>query len=217
MTEPVEKQSTPSIREFVDRRIAAALAGVRVSLPAEVLSYDPEKGSCDAQPLIDQGYSEGGERTAERLPVVTDVPVVFFGGAGNRDTSPLRRGDIVLLIFASSSIARWKVTGKGGDPGDDRHHRLSDGLAIPFSRGPSHESARVIEGDDIRLGGEGATDAVTRTNDVKAALAGALSDPTIAGAILGVAAPGGAAALVVAVDAYFVTHPVAGSSKVKAE
>lgn len=158
---PPDRQTTPSLREFIEKKLDARLEGLRVALPAEVISYDPTRASVEAQPLIDQAYvDESGERRTERLPVVTDVPVVFFGGAGNRDTFPLERGDVVLLVFASSSIARWKVTGKGGDPGDDRHHRLTDAIAIPFSRGPAHASARVMEGDDIRLGGEGATQEV---------------------------------------------------------
>jgi hypothetical protein len=218
MTDPAERQGTPSLGEFVERRIDKRLARLRVSMPAEVLSFDKDGPSVSAQPLIDQAdVDEAGARRTRRLPVLTDVPVVYFGGAGNRDTFPLERGDLVLLVFASSSIVRWKITGKGGDPGDDRHHHLSDALAIPLTRGSVDATARVLEGDDIRLGGAAATEAITRTTDVQAALVGALSDPTVAAAIVGVTAPGGAAALVVAVNAYFGTHPVTGSPKVKAE
>jgi len=218
MTDPAERQSTPSLGEFVDRRIDKRLAGLRVSLPAEVVSFNKNGPTISAQPLIDQAsIDEAGARRPERHPVLTDIPVVYFGGGGNRDTFPLERGDLVLLVFASSSIARWKVTGKGGDPGDDRHHNINDALAIPLTRGAVDDSARVIEGDDVRLGGAGATQAVTRTSDVQTALVGALSDPTVAAAIVGVSAPGGAAALVAAVNAYFVAHPVTGSPKVKAE
>lgn len=225
MSNPPDQQSTPTLREFVERKIDARLAGLRQSLPAEVIAYDPKSGTVTAQALIDPAHvDEAGVRRSERLPVVTDVPVVFFGGAGTRDSFPLDRGDIVLLIVASSSIARWKVTGKGGDPGDDRHHRLSDAMALPFSRGKTHESARVIEGDDIRLGGEGASLAVTRTSDVQAALVGALSDGTVVDAIFTYGStppgPGKAAALVVltaAVNAHFASSPVGGAAKVKAE
>ncbi len=201
MSDPAERQGTPSLGEFVEGRIDKRLAGLRVSLPAEVLSFEKEGPTISAQPLIDQAYiDEAGARRIERLPVVTDVPVVYFGGGGHRDTFPLEAGDLVLLIFASSSIARWKVTGQGGDPGDDRHHRLSDALAIPMSRGAVNDTARVIESDDLRLGTPLAIDAAlkgdayraaedTMLSAMSAAFALLLTNPTIAAWIVGLTAP----------------------------
>lgn len=219
MSNPPDRQSTPTIREFVERRIDGRLEGLRVSLPARVLAYDAERHRLNAQPLVHQAHiEEGGTRVVKRLPVVTDVPIVWPG----RVTFPIAVGDIVLLSFASSSIARVKLSGKEGDPGDDRHHRLSDAVAIPgLSIGtPGFDAtanAYVVHYGDVRFGGPGAAQQLTRSSDVETALKGALSDPSVAAAILGVSLPGGAAALVVAVNAYFLAHPVGGSPNVKAE
>ncbi len=224
MTDDTDRPSTPSLREFVERKIAAALAGLRVALPARVTKYDEQRQSLEVQVLVHHGYQdERGDRRVAKPPVVTDVPIQWPGSGTNRTTFPIAVGDAVLLICASSSIARLKLTGREGDPGDDRHHRLSDAIAIPGmtflvdhpTTAPT--DATVVHAAALKLGGPAATQAITRVNDVQTALMGALSDPTIAGAILAVSTPGGAVALEAAVTAYFATHPVTGSAKVKAE
>lgn len=167
MSNPPDRQSTPSLREFVERKLDARLEGLRVALPARVTAYDPARQCVDAQPLVYQAYAdEGAVRRPERLPIVTDIPVVFPGSGPFRITFPVVAGDIVLLVFASSSIARWKVTGREGDPGDDRHHRLSDAIAIPglasLASQPTEAptDALVVHGDEVRLGGPDATEEV---------------------------------------------------------
>jgi len=162
MTDRTERQSTPSIREFVERRIDERLDGLRVSLPARVSAYDKDRQRLEAQPLVHQAHIDAeGRRIVKPLPTCSDVPIVWPG----RVTFPIEVGDVVLLSFASSSIARVKLTGKGGDPGDDRHHRLSDAIAIPgLSVGePSldaTEDAYVVHESDIRLGGPAAEERV---------------------------------------------------------
>jgi hypothetical protein len=168
---PTEKQSTPSLREFVESKVDKRLVGVRVALPARVTSYDAKRQCVDAAPEIGQAYFEGGERIPEDLPIVTDVPVMFPGSGSFRVTFPIAVGDIVLLVFASSSIARWKVTGKGGDPGDDRHHRLSDAIAIPglisLASRPTDAptDAVVVHAPKIKLGSSDSNHKVLTTAD----------------------------------------------------
>lgn len=218
-----DEPSTPSLRGFVEELIDAQLVGLRVALPAVVTAYDEDRQVCDAKPLVDQGYvDEDGVRRVEVLPIVTGVPVMFQGSGKRRTTFPISAGDTVLLVFASSSISRWKAGG-GTDPGDDRHHRLSDAIAIPGLNASPPTTAPMeavvvhTDSSELRLGGPTAAQPLTRASDVQAALVGALSDPAVAAAIAGVSAPGGAAALVVAVNNHFASNPVGGSPKVKAE
>lgn len=167
MSNPAERQSTPTFREFVEGKIDARLDGLRVALPARVTAYDAARQCVEAQPLVHQGYvEEDGTRRAEPLPIVTEVPVVFPGSGPYRITFPIERGDTVLLVFASSAIARWKVTGREGDPGDDRRHRLTDAIAIPglasLASQPTEAptDALVVHSDELRLGGPDATEKV---------------------------------------------------------
>jgi hypothetical protein len=135
-----------------------------------VESYDSATQKISAQPLIKRGYTdETGERIAERLPIITGVPVVFPGGGGYRVTFPIAKGDTVLLIFSEASLDKWLAHGGDVDPNDDRRHTLSDAIAIPGLRDFAHaldsaptdcatigsDSGAVIEmrTADIRIGG----------------------------------------------------------------
>lgn len=147
---------TPTLAEALQRAFDARLLDVHTAIPAVVEEYDAAKRLCSAQPLIMRGFlDERGDRKAELLPVVENVPVEFSGG---RVVYPIARGDIVLLIFAESSIDRgWDVA---HDPKDDRRHSLSDAFAIPLrTQGPVIE----ITATEIRVGG---TDALAKLNEL---------------------------------------------------
>ncbi len=152
----------PTLTRVLELAMRGALDGVRVALPGKIVTYDKLKQRADVQPFIDDGHeAEGGLRVAEHLPIVTDVPVAFQGAGGYSETFPIHKGDTVLLVFCSSSIARWKISGQVGDPSDDRHHALPDAIAYPGVRDFAHaltgvpEDAWVITtptGKQIRLG-----------------------------------------------------------------
>lgn len=112
---------------------------MRVALPGRIETYDASTQQATVQPLVYDGvYDETGARTADRLPVVTGVPVVFPGAGGFRVTFPVTAGDTVLLVFSSSSIDLWLALGGEVDPVDDRRHHISDAIAIPGLRDFAH-------------------------------------------------------------------------------
>jgi hypothetical protein len=155
----MDQSATPSLRSVIARSIGSHVNGMRVALPGRVVAYDPIRQSVDVLPLIQDGFiDEDGERQAERVPILNNVPVVFPGCGSYRITFPIEVGDQVLLVFCSSSIARWKLTGGEVDPGDDRRHDLNDAIAIPgvhsFSGAPTLAplDALVLHGDQIKLG-----------------------------------------------------------------
>src|SRR5690606_11649472 len=118
----------PSLASLLTGAIDGRLADVHVALPGKVTAY--ENGRATVQPLIKRGYvGEDGERSVESLPAIPDVPVMFTGGAGIEVS--VEPGDTVLLVFASASLDKWLALDKEVDPGDDRHHTLSDAIAIP--------------------------------------------------------------------------------------
>ena len=122
----------PTLAHVLDLAISGAMDEVRVALPGRVTAYNSSTQRVDVQPLVKDGFeAEDGTRQTTRLPVIPDVPVVFPGSGAFRVTFPISVGDNILLVFSSSSIARWKASGGEVDPGDDRHHQLSDAVAIP--------------------------------------------------------------------------------------
>ena len=128
--------STPLFAEVLTALVDSRINGIRVALPASVQSYDPTTQRADVQPLIQDGYYDStNTRIVERLPVITDVPIVFPGSGGFRVTFPVAAGDVVLLVFSSSSLDRWLASsGAEVDPVDDRRHHISDAIAIPGLR-----------------------------------------------------------------------------------
>lgn len=176
----MDRASTPSLRAVINRAIENHADGLRVALPARVEAYDPVRQCVDVQPLIQTGYrDENGDRQVERMPMLLDVPLAFLGGRLNRMTVPIVVGDSVLLLFCSSSIARWKLLGGEVDPGDDRRHDLNDSIAIPglhdFAHVPTTApmDAMVLHADQqLRLGGPGANDPVVRRSDLDAVVSG---------------------------------------------
>lgn len=226
--------STPTLTEVLRLAVDGRLAGVRVAIPGVVLSYDKKKQRADVQPLVgDRFTAEEGDIQPVRLPPCQDVPIAFLGAGGYSETFPVSKGDTVLLVFCSSSIARWKVKGGEVDPADDRRHQLSDAIAYAGVRDFAHALASVPDdawcitvpvGKKIQLGSNAATNQAAHVPGVQAALISALTDATILDATntYNLAPPGALktaalAALVLAVNAHFVTSPVIGSSKVKVE
>lgn len=169
--------NTPTLAELLRGAIDRRLSGLRTAMPGQVVSFDGATGKAKVQPIIDDiapdGQIESGERVVEKLPIINDVPVLMFGagGGGHKIRFALRPGDIVLLIVCSSSIDKWLSAGKGGDPLDDRHHDLSDAVAIPGllpfndpDSGGFHDTALTIDSDgDILVGG---TQALALKSDV---------------------------------------------------
>lgn len=102
-------------------------------LPGRITAYDAAKQRASVQVLIQEAHtSELEERVAQTVPEIHEVPLWFFGAqATGRITVPVAIGDVGMVMFASSSIARWKFRGGLVDPGDDTKHGLNDCVFVP--------------------------------------------------------------------------------------
>jgi len=159
--------NTPTLTETLRRVLSARLLAVNTSIPARVETFDRATQTISAQPLVRMSYrDETGARRTEALPIVTSVPVVYFGAGDYSDTFPLTKGDTVLLMFAQSSLDKWLDRGGLVDPADDRRFSLTDGIAIPGLRSrrdaldddATASDARVLSGPEIRIGGASGTE-----------------------------------------------------------
>lgn len=198
----------------------ASMRGLWVAAPGEIVSFDAATQMASVQELV-AVYSEGefGDETTQAPAVISQVPVVFPGG----DTYPVQPGDGVLLVFSSRSLNEWRELGGSVVTKDARSGHLHDAIAIHGLRAKPHVlpstafagGARIVNGDDIRLGDAASDDPVARKSDLQTfwnVLKAALTGATIA---LGA---GGAGAVPTAVEANpaFAGWPVC-SSKVKVD
>jgi hypothetical protein len=155
--------------------IRSQMRRVRVALPGVITEYDASTCQATVQPSIqDSAYTEYGV-FAERIPAIPHVPVLFVGGGGSRLTFPVAVGDSCLVVFASSSLEKWLALGGEVYPDDDRHHDLTDAIAIVGLSDFAHvasasATAAVLEGNDIRLADQGATEPALKSNAFMTAL-----------------------------------------------
>jgi hypothetical protein len=135
--------------------------GMFTSEPGRIVDYDATKRRASVLLMNQRSHvDENQKRVVESVAQVHNVPIVFLGAPGRGITWPVRAGDDCLLWFASSSTARWKVTGKPGDPGDDRTHDLTDCFAMvcPFFGQFDAPTDAVVTHGATRLGDPGAID-----------------------------------------------------------
>ena len=117
----------PQLGELLLRLGDRISKGLRVALPARVISYDSAKHTVDVQPLLKEVVDQSAAKpVAVSLPVVFNVPVMHPSGGGFRLLFPLETGDQVLLVFADRSLDRWKSAGAEVDPQDLRRHKISE-------------------------------------------------------------------------------------------
>lgn len=167
--------NSPTFETALAGMIDGKIAGIFTAMPGRVESYNSATQKAVILPLVKVAHTdENGARVAREIAPLVDVPIQFPGMGQFRITMPVNSGDIVLLIFASCSLDRWLSSGGVTDPGDDRHHDLSDAIAIPglysFNRLPTDASqaAMVLHGEEIRLGSSSATDGVAMKSDLDA-------------------------------------------------
>lgn len=182
--------SAPTLAEAIRRALEARASEICTAIPARVESYDAATQRASVQPLIRRAFEdETGARQAERLPIISDVPVVFPGAGAYAITFPVAKGDTVLLVFSQASIDKWLTSGKDVDPGDDRRHSLNDAIAIPGLRhtaqptGGSAAGALVLTAPAIHAGGTQKLALLSELNDLRSDIAGALNGDAIPAAI----------------------------------
>ena len=130
MTSPVNiRERTPSLLETIEAIISKELYELHTSLPGQIISYDPESNLAEIQPTLNRKFKN--LESSVKLPIITNVPVMFqrIGPAHLR--FPVNEGDTGQLFFMERSIDGWLQSGGCIDPEDPRRHALSDASFFP--------------------------------------------------------------------------------------
>lgn len=98
------------------------------SMPGTVVSYDATNRRADVRGSLDVVLADG---TQVERPVISNVPVLFPGGANFIFTYPLVVGDSVLLVFSMRGLSRWKLTHGRVAPDVDGLMSERDAMCIP--------------------------------------------------------------------------------------
>jgi hypothetical protein len=101
---------------------------LHVAMPARVTKYDAEAQTVEVEPQFKRQLARD---VAEKLPVISNVPVQFPRGGGFFSTVPIQKDDFVLLVFTDQPLGAWRSKGEPTEPGDRRAHTLSGAVAIP--------------------------------------------------------------------------------------
>jgi hypothetical protein len=183
-----EQSRSPNLAELLRVAMENRLLEVHTSLPGRVEKINASTQTVDVKPLIKRRYADpDGTEVDESLPVIPRVPLAFPRAGNFKITWPIRKGDLVDLVFTETSRDNFKA-GDGGevDPDDFRRFDLSDAVAYPGGHpeskaltdfSPDHIEIGTdggvivsIHSDEIHLGSRQASDALALASKVKSEL-----------------------------------------------
>lgn len=135
-----DQRGNPSVARFRQLQIAI-LQSLRVCLPGIVQTFYADTQTVDVQ-ITTNEYAwyntptSGSDllnlgTTAQRLPLLSGIPIFIPNGGGLNLTFPIAAGDECLVMFADTPLSVWfQNGGLDNQPIDQRRHNLSDGVAI---------------------------------------------------------------------------------------
>lgn len=134
-----DKKSVPTLRKVIEETILDNQKLLNTCMPGIVQSYDTAKNTIVVKPSFKRKYKDG---SLVDLPTLEDVPVAFPRANSAAITFPLKKGDVVLLIFSQRCLDQWKISGGTVAPNNARLHDISDAIAIPGVY-PSNDSVPI--------------------------------------------------------------------------
>src|SRR5690606_18511952 len=137
------------IYQLIDHMVEQKLDDLHVALPARVERFDPATLRGDVVPLVKRRVTNDGE--PEPLPPILDVPFWMPKAGPFVLRLPVRRGDVVLVVFSERALDYLLVDGNPQEPRFRRRHALDDAIAIP---GLLHQGEGALpseHGQDVAL------------------------------------------------------------------
>ncbi len=215
---PADEPREPTLENLMDLHRDSVRSSMRTTEPGIITAYDAAKQRASVQLVIKSAHiDEFGDRVAQIVSEINDVPVAFLGNARGRITWPVAVGDTCVVWFVSSSISQWLYQGGIVDPDSDHKHDISDAICMvachDFAHVPTDApmDSVCVHCEKILLGSSAASKFVALHEEFSA-LVDIISGWTPA-------ANDGGAALKLRFDSYRTDHPSwpTGSTKVKVE
>ena len=133
---------------------AFARDNLYTAIPAVVLNTDKfaTEQIVDVVPTIGRLYEDGSYTDPQ---TVFNAPVVFPAGGGGAITFPIKRGDVVLLVFSQRDTNNWRASeGKlSTKPKTPRSHALTDAMVIPCLGTASNNSSPNPDDVEVKFAG----------------------------------------------------------------
>ena len=133
--------------DVLQQAVDSILSTVHTCLPGKIEKYDYETQKADVKPLLKRKFEDGD---IIELPVLTDVPVIMPRSSKASIMFPIKKGDLVLLLFSERAIGDWLINGGLVDPISSRRFDLSDAIAIPGLY-PFTEKSPAQNADDLQI------------------------------------------------------------------
>lgn len=134
MNDRLGTSRTPSLSELLQAVASQATGELFIAGPGMIVTYYPATQTADVLPMVSRPVVfDDGTEDLDELPIIPGVPVAFPRGGGCFVTFPIKKGDLVLLIYCDRSIDKYKSSGgvTPTDPVDLRTNDISDAVAIP--------------------------------------------------------------------------------------
>jgi hypothetical protein len=133
--------------ESTGHAIDTMLYMLRTAQPGVVTSVNLARNTVNVQPAL-MGKISG--KSANNLPIVQDVPILFYGAGDFVVTHKPAVGDLCMLIVSDRSLSRWKLSGGVVDPGERRRNDLTDSVAYFGLNHFAGAYPAIKDGIDIR-------------------------------------------------------------------
>lgn len=123
-------QPGPSLEKLVNDIVESKLQNFNTVMPGIIEDVDVTGAVCNVKPLLKKRYKNGVDF---EYPVIANVPIVFYRAGNAMISLPIKRGDLVMLLFCQRSLDGWLAaqSGESVDPKDSRKFDLTDAIALP--------------------------------------------------------------------------------------
>lgn len=138
-----------TLHEFVKRMVGQAIEDIHTALPAKVEKFDPTTLRGDVVPLVKWRTAKDTE--PEPMPLILDVPFWMPKAGPFILRMPVKKGDVVLLVFSERALDFILVDGQPQDPQFNRRHALDDAMALPGLLHQGEDNLPGEHGADVLL------------------------------------------------------------------
>lgn len=123
-----DSEESLDIGQIMLLAVEKKLCDVNVSMPASIVSYDATKNIATVKPAFKTKFVDSD--SAEDLPNIFNVPVIFPRMGNSHLVLPIKAGNTGMLVFQQRSIDGWISRGGTVDPQDKRKFALSDAVFV---------------------------------------------------------------------------------------